>query len=248
MDDKPVTPRRRSGGPQTEEGKAISSMNGIKHGKYIKHFNRIDGRYAGRMKICAPCGEEQQLACIQDECCQLHAELVYRYHMAYSENDPSYIEEFTVNQLATMDMLFNQKLLWLLQNEGEMDERFSKDGKKYFVPRVTHQDYFLLMNMANNLAKTLPDMQLTRATQESADVAFAMLLQSKVDPRRAEELRLKMIESATHFSEAQGAAKEMQEQDAAIQNWIHQEKKAEGSGRTARLKDIGDSPFGEEKQ
>ena len=30
------------GGPKTEEGKAISSMNAVKYGKHIGKFSRID--------------------------------------------------------------------------------------------------------------------------------------------------------------------------------------------------------------
>ena len=51
---------KKSTGPVTDGGKAISSMNAITNGEYMTRFDRISGEHAGNLKPCKMCSEEQK--------------------------------------------------------------------------------------------------------------------------------------------------------------------------------------------
>lgn len=235
------------GGPKTEAGKAISSMNALKTGMFMTRFQRISEQ-AGKLKLCDSCNKEQKDLCISEKRCILHEELIVRYHLAHSERDPKHIEELNVIQLATMDLIFSSRLRYAIENLGKTKIINDKDGKKIGEREIIDQQYiYMLMNMMTNLSKTLPDMQLTRQTQENIDVEWAKLLETEIDPEKAIEAKRKILEGLNEFRKSSVTAKEMESQDEAIQDFLITEKKSKGNDEDHTNIDIGSipgTPFG----
>lgn len=230
---------QKSTGPKTEEGKAISSMNALKTGEYMTRFDLISGESAGNLKICEPCGDEQKAQCRIVKTCILNDEITLRYIRAHRSKKPEFHEQISIPQIATMDMIFTQKLRYAQQHlfEKTIDENnIERDliDEKYI---------YMLMNMMNNLSKTLKDMQQTRATQENIDVAWAELAKADVDPEKAAENRQKIVESMDKFRESFSKAKEKRELDEAIKQFRNGEAQIKDENRLDS--DIDFNPFGD---
>lgn len=238
------TGRKGLGGPKTPEGKKITSMNGLKHGRYCKNFHRIPAGKAGNLAICIPCGDAQRAQCRIAGRCELQDEMTLRYHMMWTDRDPKHVEELTMNQLSMMDFLFSLKLKQVTMEMGETEEVVGKDGKVRIEPKVKNDDFYLLTHLANALSKTLPDMQLTRATQEAIGIEIAKLLEAKIDSDAAKLFKDNVLNSLRNYSDAQGEADEMKAQDEAIQEWLNQGDKSADADKALQPAKTGKNPFG----
>ncbi len=233
---------QKSTGPKSVEGKAIASMNGVKHGKYITKFNRIHGEQAGNLATCEPCGEDQQNACRVAKTCMLWDELAVAYIKTHETKDPRHIENINIVQLTTMDFIFNQRLRYAQQHLGDTEPSYDKDGKVVGEKMVIDTQYlYTLMNMAKSLSKSLPDMQLTRQTQENIDVEWAQLIKAEISPERAAEAKEKIINQMTEWRKSAKAGDHAAELDEAINEFRQKEDKGEDEDFT--IGDIGDGPF-----
>lgn len=237
-----------STGPKTEEGLAISSMNALKTGEYSKHFWKIPGSVVGDLKICETCGDEQIAICKsfpkEERTCLLHESLMLKYIKTHQTKDVKYIEEVNIMQLSIMDFLFTQNLRYAQLNIGEVEEAFDSLGKKYYRPKIGNDYIYMLINFMKVLSKSMPDMQLTRQTQENIDVEWAKLLEAEIDPEKAMETKNKIIASMAEFRKASSKAKYMENQDEAIQQFKKGEDLANEDSDSSNLSDIGDNPFG----
>jgi len=232
------------GGPKTPEGKAISSMNALKHGRYMRNYQRI-GQLAGKLAICDPCGKSQQRACAAASSCALQNELILNYHYAQAEKDLQRLEQNNAIQLASMDLIFSQKLRWAMQHLGEIEIVRIK-GAKMKQPVVREEHIRTLLDMMTALSKTLPDMQLTRRTQENIDVEWAKLLEAEITQEKADEYKQRALQSLNEWKlKALEEADEMKEKDAAIQEFVNKGKN-EKDEKPLQIGKIGRSPFGHE--
>jgi hypothetical protein len=205
----------------SDEIKKPGHMNALKHGKYMRQFQRIKEQ-AGKLAICKQCGEQQQEECALAKKCHLQEELIYAYHLARTERDLSGIEIINTMQLASMDLIFSQKLRWAIENAGETEKYFDKSiGRNVERPVVKNEDLYQLMNMMQSLSKSLPDMQLTRQTQETIDVEWAKLLEAKISEEQAAANRERILDVMKNWNQAKEAAEKMQKTDSAIQNFIN---------------------------
>lgn len=229
-----------STGPKTKEGKAIASMNALKHGKTMRMFHRIS-EHAGNLAICKNCGEPQQKECASVKKCMLQEELTYAYHIAQSEKNLDYVEQLNVLQSATMDLIFTQRLRWALTNMGEYERVFNEKGKSVKVPVVRTEHIYELINTMRALSKTMPDMQLTRQTQENIDVEWAKLLEAKISEEQALSSRNKIMELMRDWGAAKQQGEKMAQQDSKIQQFLNEGK----IDNKKALPDIGTlkSPF-----
>jgi len=235
------------GGPKTEEGKAISSMNALKTGRYMRNFQRLKGNLAGNLPICRSCGEEQQAECRVLQVCQLQEELVYAYHLAQAERDLQGIEHLNVLQLASMDLLFSQRLRWAVENLGATEKAVDKSGRRITQPVVKNEDIYTLINMMNALNKSPQDMQLTRQTQENINVEWAKLLEAQISQEEALKSRERILEMMQGWGEAKQQASKMAQEDEAIQRWVNTGKLEEdpaAEGKPGKAL-VSKNPFGD---
>lgn len=214
-----MSDRKGIGGPKTEAGKNISKMNGLKHGLYVKKFHHIPANKSGRLKICLPCGQEQQESCKINGACYKQNEMLLRYTLMHEEHDPDYVEGITVGQLAMMDFLLTQMIGNLALNLGET-QKVVKDGKEYSIPKVRNEDIRIIIDLINTLKKTPADMQLTRATQQATAIEIAKLLEAKINPDLARDFKQEVLESAGLYDQAAAEAEELRANDTAIQNYL----------------------------
>lgn len=213
------------GGPKTEEGKARSSMNGLKHGKFMKRFERI-GELAGTLQICTQCGYEQQQQCQVNKQCAIWEEKVVAYHLSHEKRDPNFIEQHTLPQLAMMDMILDWKLNWVAQNLGEVEDILDQKGNIVGKRQIVGPgELYELINSLKALNKTPADLHMTRATLEQMDVEYAKLLEAQIDPEKAEAHKEAIIKQMQDFRDAKKEADKMRSQDQAIQEFIESEGK-----------------------
>lgn len=213
-------------GPRTPEGKAKSRLNGLKHGRYMNPKTIMSlGDKAGTLMMCVPCGKKQQAACNAAESCALQDEMLLAYTKAAFENDLSKLQEVNVMQLATMDLVFTQKLRWATENLGEFDEVSVKGGGIAKVPVVTQEHIYELMNMMRTLGKTPMDMQITKSTQEAINVEWAKLLEADIDAARAEENKARILAMMNDYRNNLDQSKKLEALDADIAAFVQQEEK-----------------------
>lgn len=241
---------QKSTGAVTEEGKIISSMNALKHGSYAKRFWKIKGKAVGNLKICNDCGEDQKQICTsvpeEERSCLLHNELILRYVHTHQSGETKHIEEINMMQLATMDLLFTQKLRFAQMHMGEVEEYTNEEtGETHKKPVIGNDYIYMLMNMMKTLSKSLPDMQLTKQTQENLDVEWAKLMEADIDPEKAAEYRNNIMTGMADFRKAHAKASEMEEGDEAIRQFEKNEEMANEDSDDIDIGDIGDSPFGQ---
>ena len=212
-------------------------MNALKDGEYMTRFDLIQGANAGKLKICEPCGSDQQKECGEAQRCILHNEITLRYIYAHRTKKPMYHEHISIPQIATMDMIFTQKLRYAQQHLFE--KTYDAEGNERDL--IDEKYLYMLMNMMNNLNKTLKDMQQTRATQENIDVAWAELAKADLDAAKAAENRQQIMEQMEEFRRTYSSAVEKRNLDDAIDAFRKGEDKLlENDNLDA---DLGDSPF-----
>lgn len=230
---------QKSTGPKSDEGKNRSAMNGLKTGEYMTRFDLISGDNAGKLRICEPCGSEQKGQCQEAKTCLLQDEITLRYIKAHRTKKPMFHEQISIPQIATMDMIFTQKLRYAQQNLFE--KTIDESGNEKDL--IDEKYIYMLMNMMNNLSKTLKDMQQTRATQENIDVAWAELAKADIDPEKAAENRHKIVESMEKFRESFDKAKQKRELDDAIKQFRTGEDQTKSN--ISLDADIDLNPFGD---
>lgn len=248
MSERAINARRenakKSTGPKTEEGKAASSMNGLKHGQYVTKFWKIPPTKAGNLKICENCPPEQRTACNSAGTCLLHDELTLAYVKTHDSGNTKYIENLNVLQLATMDLIFSQKLRYAQMHLGETEIFVDENGNEKRKEVIDTQYIYMLMNMMKSLNKSLVDMQLTKQTQENLDLGWAELLKAATDPEEAAKTKQKIINEMSKWREAQGLANKMEEMDEAIKEFRQQNgKDEENKNDDLSLNEIIDNPF-----
>ena len=213
-------------------------MNALKDGEYMTRFDLINGNNAGRLVICEPCGDDQKKECQGAKRCILHNEITLRYIYAHRTKKPMFHEHISIPQIATMDMIFTQKLRYAQQH---LFEKTVDPETGYERDLVDEKYLYMLMNMMNNLNKTLKDMQQTRATQENIDVAWAELAKADLDAEKAAENRQKIMEQMEEFRRTYSTAVEKRNLDDAITQFRKGEDKQLET--EAADTDIGKSPF-----
>jgi len=226
-------------GPKTSDGKAKSSMNALKTGEHMRMFFRISHQ-AGELKICEGCGEEQQNACRSAQTCLLQDSMIASYMKAQAEKNPDHIEEFTIVQVATMDMVFSVRLKYALDhiNDTWTDP---ETGKTQFV---INSDYmYMLMNLFDRLNKRLEDMQLTRKTIDDSDLGWNRLVDEKIDREEAKAYLEKLQRQLTQIRNDVQAAAENRSQDKDIQEYQKQTGNDEDD-TPINLDNVGDNVFG----
>jgi len=240
-----------STGPQTEEGKQISSMNALKTGYNAKHFWKIRGKSVGELKICPNCGDEQIELCksfpLEDRTCLLYDNLLLKYTKTHQTGETKYIEEINMAQLASMDLLFSQNLRYAQINMGEFNEYTDDDGNKIKKPKIGNDYIYMLITFMKALSKTLPDMQLTKQTQENIDAAWAELARAEIYPQKAAEHRNKIMNEMAAFRKAQATANAMEKKDEAITHFRKNEDLANEDIDNVNIGDAGDNPFEQNK-
>jgi len=232
---------RNCTGPKTEEGKKRSSMNALKTGQFMKNFQRLDEQ-AGHLSICKNCGAEQQADCSAVKSCLLQDELILAYHKAHADKNLDHIEGINMVQMASMDMIFSTKLRWALENMGKTETVTGSKGEKIPVPIVKTEDLYALMNMMRALSKTLPDMQLTRQTQENIDLEWAALLQADLTAEKAEANMRQILTNMEKFRLRSLEAQEIRKLDQTIQDHVNGNGENQKS-EVVEVKALGMSPF-----
>lgn len=234
---------QKSTGPKTEEGKAASSMNGLKHGQYVTKFWKIPPGKAGNLKICENCPIEQRAECRSAGTCLLHDELTLAYVKTHDTGNTKYIENFNVLQLATMDLIFSQKLRYAQMHLGEVEIIVDENGNEKQKEVIDTQYIYMLMNMMKSLNKSLVDMQLTKQTQENLDLGWADLLKAATNPEEAAKTKQKIINEMSKWREVQGLANKMEEMDEAIKEFRQQNDAEKNKDDGFSLNEIIDNPF-----
>ena len=232
-----------STGPKTPEGKERSSMNAVKSGFYITKLWRITDN-AGNLPMCAPCGEEQQNQCRADKKCLLQQDILLKHLKTLRTKNLAHREMLDAIQIAQMDTIFSLKLQEAMNLLGVTELSQDKDGNPIMRSAVTDQHMYMLMNMANHLGKNLEAMQLTRKSQDMADVAWADLAKAELDPVKAAEYREKITKEMAEFRKSISKADEDRALDEAITQ--HRKQIGENQDKEEHTTDlvIGPNPFG----
>lgn len=226
----------------TSERNSLRKLLSIKHVSPRHYF--LINKYAGKMSICKNCTESQQSKCKNDKSCELLINTTQAYIQTHQKKDPKYVEKITIPQLATLDLIFTQKLNYALMHLNETKEVKGPDGKVY-IKEVIGTDYlYSLINMAKSLNKSLSDMQLTSQTKTTMDVAWAHLSKAKVDPKKADELKKKILKGLKTWEKKKVEAKEMEKSDPTITRY---EKEIDEMDREKDINiddlDLPDNPF-----
>jgi len=202
----------KSTGPNTDEGKERSSMNAVKSGKYITKLFRITDQ-AGDMSICKPCGEDQQNYCRECKKCVLQDSILLQNLKSFKSKNLYHLEMLNMAQVAQMDFFYSMKIREVQANMYKMV--VGDDG--ILRSAVTNEDMAVLFTMAERLGKMPKNMQLTRESQDTADVAWAELAKAQLNPEESANFKKEIKQGMKKFREAVGVADENRELDDAIQ-------------------------------
>jgi hypothetical protein len=235
---------------EAKEKQKMSERNSLKKLLSIKkvtpkHFFLIN-KYAGKMSICKNCEEDLQKKCKNIQCCELLVTTSHAYFQTHQKKNPEYVEKLTIPQLATLDLIFTQKLNYALKHLHDTKEVTGSDGKVYLKELVGIDYLYALINMAKSLNKSMADMQLTSQTKETMDVAWAHLSKAKVDPKKADELKAKILKGVENWEKKKAAAKKREKEDPAI---IRYEKEMKDMDKDRDIDiddmDLPPNPFGD---
>ena len=247
MSEEALEARRRnaqlSTGPVTEEGKKNASMNALQHGRYATKFFKIPAKKVGNLETCKVCGDEQISACKEAGKCLLQDELTLAYIRTHTTGNVKYVENFNIVQLSQMDFIFTQKLRYAQIHLDETETFVDADGNERTKEKIDSQYMYMLMNMMKNLNKAMPDMQLTKQTQENIDVAWGELAKAEINPEKALEAKQKIMKEMAEWRKAQGQANQEELLDEAINQHRKLDNAANEEAGNTDLGNIGPSPF-----
>ena len=207
-------------------------------------FHKMPKSKVGKLKTCEICGDEQIALCIEAGECLQQEQLTLAYMRSHTTGNVKYIENFNILQLSMMDFLFTQKLRYAQMHLNETEEFTASDGSKHRREKIGNDYIYMLMNMLDKLNKRLPDMQLTKQTQENIDVAWAELAKADINAEKAVETKLKIISDMANWRKAQASAVEMEQLDDAIKQHRTLEDAADEDNADTTIGDIGGNPFG----
>ena len=205
----------------------------------MRMFHRITHQ-AGKMKICASCGEEMQLHCQNVKRCELQDAMIVSYFKARSERNVEYIEDMDLIKIANLNFIFISRIKYAIDH---IDDEFT-DEKTGRTGLVIGSDYmYMLSQMYEKLATSLHDMQLNRKAMEENAGMWAGIAEKHIEDADAKEyldrLNQNAIEMRSIITSAMGKRKE----DVDVKDYEKQTGRDDENEVSINTGAIGSSKF-----